>query len=243
MEAGQLAIAMSKIIDNAISKTCLKIRNRGTSVPVIASWCGLLPVAGEEREALDTSNEVRCLEVAEQAKLLFTGLVSGVVLVFPLNSRQDVMCIPPLEAGKAINYMALSKDEERLAVAYDSLVLVLDISPGDPCPVIGGPTYTCYTQLPETIASVAVLADYRVLYVMTNGGLFLYECVASKVFPLEGHGSRVACVEVSHKGQLAVSGCEEALLCLWDLQACKGKFEMSYTVRGRPHHARARSQH
>uniref|UniRef100_F6TW45 NACHT and WD repeat domain containing 1 n=1 Tax=Equus caballus TaxID=9796 RepID=F6TW45_HORSE len=184
---------------------------------------------GEEREALDTSNEVRCLEVAEQAKLLFTGLVSGVVLVFPLNSRQDVMCIPPPEAGKAINYMALSKDEERLAVAYDSLVLVLDISPGDPCPVIGGPTYTFYTQLPETIASVAVLADYRVLYGMTNGGLFLYECATSKVFPLEAHGSRVACVEVSHKGQLAVSGCEEALLCLWDLQACKGKFEMSYT--------------
>ncbi|KAF4014393.1 hypothetical protein G4228_006313 [Cervus hanglu yarkandensis] len=185
---------------------------------------------GEEQDALDTSNEVRCLEVAEQANLLFTGLVSGVVLVFPLNSRQDVMCIPPPEARKAVNCMALSKDEGHLAIAYDSTVLVLDISPGDPCPVIDGPVYTFYTQLPATIASVAVLADYRVIYGMINGDLFLYECVSSKVFPLEAHGSRVTCVGVSHKEQLAVSGSEEALLCLWDLQVCKWKFQMSYTV-------------
>ncbi|XP_019497559.1 PREDICTED: NACHT domain- and WD repeat-containing protein 1 isoform X1 [Hipposideros armiger] len=183
---------------------------------------------GEEQDVLDTSNEVRCLEVAEQAKLLFSGLVSGIVLVFPLNSRQDVLCIPPPEARKAINCMALSKGEEHLAIAYDSIVLVLDISPGDPCPVIDGPTYTFYTQLPETISSVAILANYRVIYGMTNGDLFLYECANSKVFPLEAHGSRVTCVEVSHKEQLAVSGSEEALLCLWDLQACKWKFEMNY---------------
>ncbi|CAK7293995.1 NACHT domain- and WD repeat-containing protein 1 [Vulpes lagopus] len=184
---------------------------------------------GEEQDALDTSNEVRCLEVAQQANLLFTGLVSGVVLVFPLNSRQDVMCIPPPEARKAINCMALSKGEERLAIAYDSIVLVLDISPGDPCPVIDGPTYTFYTQLPEAISSVAVLADYRVIYGMTNSDLFLYECANSKVFHLEAHGSQVTCMQVSHKEQLAVSGSEEALLCLWDLQACKWRFQMSYT--------------
>ncbi|KAF5913734.1 hypothetical protein HPG69_017510 [Diceros bicornis minor] len=184
---------------------------------------------GEEQDALDTSSEVRCLEVAEQAKLLFTGLSSGTVLVFPLDSRRDVMCIPPPEARRAVNCMALSKGEERLAIAYDSIVLVLDLSPGDPCPVIDGPTYTFHAQLPETISSVAVLADSRVIYGTTNGGLFLYECANSQVFPLEAHGSQVTCVEVSHHGQLAVSGSEEALLCLWDLQACKWKFELSDT--------------
>ncbi|XP_012519702.1 PREDICTED: NACHT domain- and WD repeat-containing protein 1 [Propithecus coquereli] len=184
---------------------------------------------GEEQDVLDTSNEIRCLEVAEQSKLLFTGLVSGTVLVFPLNSRQDVMCIPPPEAQKAINCMSLSKAEDHLAIAYDNIVLVLDISPGDPCPVIDGPTYTFYTQLPETISSVAVLRDYRVVYGMMNGDLFLYECANSKVFPLEAHRSRVSCVEVSHEERLAVSGSEEDLLCLWDLQGCKWKFEMSYT--------------
>nr|XP_020042150.1 NACHT domain- and WD repeat-containing protein 1 [Castor canadensis] len=184
---------------------------------------------GEEQDCLDTSNEVRCLEVAEQTKLLFAGLVSGTVLVFPLESRQDVICIPPPEARKAINCMSLSKSEDHLAIAYDNIVLVLDVSPGDPCPVIDGPIYTFYTQLPETIASVAVLADYRVVYGMTNGDLFLYECVNSKVFPLEAHRSKVTCVEVSHKEQLAVSGSEDALLCLWDLQVCKWKFQMTYT--------------
>ncbi|XP_052018597.1 NACHT domain- and WD repeat-containing protein 1 isoform X2 [Apodemus sylvaticus] len=183
---------------------------------------------GEEHDSLDTSNEVCCLEVAEQAKLLFTGLISGIVLVFPLNSRQDVLCIPPPEARKAVNCMSLSKSEDRLAIAYDNIVLVLDISPGDPCPAIEGPTYTFYTQLPETIVSVAVLADYRVVYGMSDGSLFLYDCAWSKVFPLEAHGSRVSCVEVSHGEQLAVSGAEDPLLCLWDLQACRGVFEMSY---------------
>uniref|UniRef100_H2NXZ0 NACHT domain- and WD repeat-containing protein 1 n=1 Tax=Pongo abelii TaxID=9601 RepID=H2NXZ0_PONAB len=184
---------------------------------------------GEEQDSLDTSSEVRCLEVAEQHKLLFTGLVSGVVLVFPLNSRQDVICIPPPEARKAINCMSLSKCEDRLAIAYDNIVLVLDITPGDPCPVIDGPRYTFYTQLPETLSSVAILTDYRMVYSVTNGDLFLYECANSKAFPLEAHRSRVACVEVSHKEQLVVSGSEDALLCLWDLQTRKWKFEMSYT--------------
>ncbi|XP_037674481.1 NACHT domain- and WD repeat-containing protein 1 isoform X2 [Choloepus didactylus] len=184
---------------------------------------------GQEQDTLDACSEVRCLEVAEQAKLLFTGLASGIVLVFPLNSRQDVLCIPPPEARRAVNCMSLSKDEGRLAVAYDNAILVLDVGPGDSGPTIDGPTYTFYTQLPETVCSVAVLADYRVVYGMTNGDLFLYECAKSKVFPLEAHGSRVTCVEVSHQEQLAVSVSEEALVCLWDLQVCKWKFELSYT--------------
>ncbi|XP_048198662.1 NACHT domain- and WD repeat-containing protein 1 [Perognathus longimembris pacificus] len=184
---------------------------------------------GEQRGALDASSEVRCLEVAEQSKLLFTGLASGTVLVFPLNSTQDVLCIPPPEARKAVHCMALSKKEDRLAVAYDHIILVLNVGPGDPCPVVDGPTFTFYTQLPETITAVAILGDSRVAYGMTNGDLFLYECATSKVFPLEAHRSRVSSVEVSHREQLAVSSSEDGLLCLWDLRTCQWKLEMSYT--------------
>lgn len=54
------------------------------------------------------------------------------------------MCIFFSEVGKVINYMVLSKDEERLVVVYDSLVLVLDISFGDFCSVIGGLIYIFY---------------------------------------------------------------------------------------------------
>uniref|UniRef100_A0A8C2V7E1 NACHT and WD repeat domain containing 1 n=1 Tax=Chinchilla lanigera TaxID=34839 RepID=A0A8C2V7E1_CHILA len=183
---------------------------------------------GEAQDALDTSSEVRRLEVAEGPKLLFAGLASGAVLVFPLDSRQDVLCVPPPEARKPVVDMALSKREDRLAVAYDNIVLVLDVAPGDPCPAVEGPVYTFYTQLPETVASVAVLGDRRVLYGMTSGDLFLYACADSQVFPLEAHGSRVTCVDVSHGEQLAVSGSQEGQLCLWDLGTCACRLELGY---------------
>ncbi|XP_004873323.2 NACHT domain- and WD repeat-containing protein 1 [Heterocephalus glaber] len=184
---------------------------------------------GEVQDTLDASSEVRCLEVAEGPKLLFAGLSSGAVLVFPLDSRQDVLCVPPPEARKPVVCMALSKLEDRLAIAYDNTVLVLDVEPGDPCPAIEGPAYTFYTQLPETIASVAVLGDHRVLYGMTSGDLFLYACSDSQVFPLEAHSSRVTCVDVSHSEQLAVSGSQEGRLCLWDVGTCACRLELGYT--------------
>uniref|UniRef100_A0A8C3XMF2 NACHT and WD repeat domain containing 1 n=1 Tax=Chelydra serpentina TaxID=8475 RepID=A0A8C3XMF2_CHESE len=184
---------------------------------------------GAECDRLDTSAQVRCLEVAEQRKLLFTGLVSGTVLVFPLNSTQDVVCIPPPESQKPINHMALNRQEEQLAIAYDDVVLVLDISPGKPCPVIDKPMYTFYTQIPAAvISSVAVLANYRVLYGMSSGDLFLYDCPHSKVFPLEMHRCKVTCLETSHGEKWALSGSEDSLQRLWDLELCQWEHEMCY---------------
>ncbi|XP_009893499.1 PREDICTED: NACHT and WD repeat domain-containing protein 1 [Charadrius vociferus] len=179
---------------------------------------------GEVRDTLDTSARVRCLEIAERNQLLFTGLISGTVLVFPLNSTQDVACIPPPESQKPVNDIAVNKQEKQLAIAYDDLVLVLDIIPADPCPVIDRPTYTFKTQIPGSLISrVAVLADYRVLYGMTSGDLFLYDCPRAQVFPLEGHGSQISCLESSHGEQRALSGSEDSLQCLWDLEFCQYK--------------------
>ncbi|XP_075759495.1 NACHT domain- and WD repeat-containing protein 1 [Pelodiscus sinensis] len=184
---------------------------------------------GAECDTLDTSSQVSCLEVAEQKELLFTGLVSGTVLVFPLNSRQDVVCIPPPESQKQVNHMALNRQEEQLAIAYDDLVLVLDVSPGKPCPVIDKPIYTFYTQMPAAvISSVAVLANYRVLYGMSSGDLFLYDCLHSKIFPLEVHRCKVTCLETSYGEQWALSGSEDSLQCLWDLALCQWQHEMCY---------------
>ncbi|XP_025066071.1 NACHT domain- and WD repeat-containing protein 1 [Alligator sinensis] len=183
---------------------------------------------GAECDTLDTSAQVRSLEVAEQKKLLFTGLVSGTVLVFPLNSRKDVVCIPPPESQKPVNHIALNRQETQLVVAYDNLVLVLDVNPGEPCPVIDKPTYTFYTQLPAVISSVAVLTGCRVLYGMSSGDLFLYDCPCSQVFPLEAHRSKITCLENSHGEQWALSGSEVSLLCLWDLELCQWKHEICY---------------
>ncbi|KAM6040322.1 NACHT domain- and WD repeat-containing protein 1 [Theristicus caerulescens] len=184
---------------------------------------------GEVCDTVDTSARVRCLEIAEQNQLLFTGLISGTVLVFPLNSKQDVACIPPPESQKSVNDMAINKQEKQLAIAYDDLVLVLDIIPADPCPVIDRPAYTFKTQIPGSLISrAAVLADYRVLYGMTSGDLFLYDCPQAQVFPLEGHRSQISCLESSHGEQWALSGSEDSLQRLWDLESCQQEHEMCY---------------
>ncbi|NXL09736.1 NWD1 protein, partial [Mesembrinibis cayennensis] len=184
---------------------------------------------GEVCDTLDTSARVRCLEIAEQNQLLFTGLISGTVLIFPLNSKQDVACIPPPESQKSVNDMAINKQEKQLAIAYDDLVLVLDIIPADPCPVIDRPAYTFKTQIPGALISrAAVLADYRVLYSMTSGDLFLYDCPRAQVFPLEGHRSQISCLESSHREQWALSGSEDSLQRLWDLESCQQEHEMCY---------------
>ncbi|KAM7081589.1 LOW QUALITY PROTEIN: NACHT domain- and WD repeat-containing protein 1 [Ciconia maguari] len=180
----------------------------------------------EACDTLDTS-AVRCLKIAEQNQLLFTGLISGTVLVFPLNSRQDVACMPPPESRKPVSNMA-NKQEKQLAVAYNDLVLMLDII-RDSWPVINRPAYTFKTQIPGSLISrVAVLADYRVLYGMTSGDLFLYDCPQAQVFPLEGYRSQISCLESSHEEQWALSGFEDSLQCLWDLEFCQQEHETCY---------------
>ncbi|NXF08155.1 NWD1 protein, partial [Smithornis capensis] len=185
---------------------------------------------GEVCDTLDTSAPVRCLEIAEQNQLLFTGLISGTVLVFPLKSRQDVTCIPPPESRRPVNHIAINKQEKQLAIAYDDVVLVLDIIPADPCPVIHRPTHSIQTQLPGSLISqVALLGDYRVLCGLSSGHLFLYDCPRAQEFPLEGHRSQISCLESSHGEQQAVSGSDDSLQCLWDLELCQQEHEMSYS--------------
>ncbi|XP_029470055.1 NACHT domain- and WD repeat-containing protein 1 [Rhinatrema bivittatum] len=183
---------------------------------------------GKSVDVLDTSAEVCCLEVAEQKQLLFSGLASGTVLVFPLESRQDVMCIPPPEARKAIHCIAVSKREERLAVAYDNVVLVYDITSEGSSSGIEGPFHTFRPGGPASISSLMVLNDSRVMYGMENGDLFLYECHTAKVVPLEAHGSKVTCLEASNRELCALSGCGDSIQRLWNLELCQWEHEMCY---------------
>uniref|UniRef100_A0A670XS93 NACHT and WD repeat domain containing 1 n=1 Tax=Pseudonaja textilis TaxID=8673 RepID=A0A670XS93_PSETE len=185
--------------------------------------------AGKEHDKLDASAPVQCLEVAEQKNLLFVGLVSGTVLVFPLDSRQDVGCIPPSENPKPICNLALTQKEDQLAVACDDLVQVLDLHQEEMGLLIDRPAYTFYTQIPgATISNVALLSGYRVLYGMTNGELFMYYCLEAHVFPLEAHGNCITCLMTSHGEKWLLSGSEDSLLCLWDVQLCSWEHQMFF---------------
>uniref|UniRef100_A0A8C6X5H2 NACHT and WD repeat domain containing 1 n=1 Tax=Naja naja TaxID=35670 RepID=A0A8C6X5H2_NAJNA len=184
---------------------------------------------GKEHDKLDASAPVQCLEVAEQKNLLFVGLVSGTVLVFPLDSRQDVGCIPPAENQKPICNLALTQNEDQLAVACDDLVQVLDLHQEEMGLLIDRPAYTFYTQIPgATISNVALLSGYRVLYGMTNGELFMYYCLEAHAFPLEAHGNCITCLTTSHGEKWLLSGSEDSLLCLWDVQLCSWEHQMFF---------------
>uniref|UniRef100_A0A8C5RM93 NACHT and WD repeat domain containing 1 n=1 Tax=Laticauda laticaudata TaxID=8630 RepID=A0A8C5RM93_LATLA len=185
--------------------------------------------AGKEHDKLDASAPVQCLEVAEQKNLLFVGLVSGTVLVFPLDSRQDVGCIPPSENQKPICNLALTQNEDQLAVACDDLVQVLDLHQEEMGLLIDRPAYIFYTQIPgATISNVALLSGYRVLYGMSNGELFMYYCLEAHVFPLEAHGNCITCLMTSHGEKWLLSGSEDSLLCLWDVQLCSWEHQIFF---------------
>ncbi|XP_043946656.1 NACHT domain- and WD repeat-containing protein 1 [Protopterus annectens] len=183
---------------------------------------------GKMMDTLDVSSPVSCLEVANNKRLLFCGLVSGTVLAFPLDARQDTLCIPPPEMLHPVSAIGISKQDERLAVAYENCIFVFNISPGEPYPVIDGPAYQYSTAGPSVISSIAVLTDYRVLYGLTNGELCLYHCMDSKNIPLQAHGSKVTCLETSNSERHALSGCEDATQRLWNLHLCQWDHEMQY---------------
>nr|XP_014340454.1 PREDICTED: NACHT domain- and WD repeat-containing protein 1 isoform X3 [Latimeria chalumnae] len=183
---------------------------------------------GKTVDTLDASREVTCLEVAEMKKLLFCGLLSGTVLVFPVNFRQDTMCIPPRKSLGPTCCIGISKQEEKLAVAYENSICVFDINPGRHYSVIDGPIYEFSTWGPSAISSVAVLASYRVLYGMENGELCSHECKTSKVVSLDAHDSKVTCIAISNSERYALSGSQDTIQRLWNLDLSQWDHEMDY---------------
>ncbi|XP_034293392.1 NACHT domain- and WD repeat-containing protein 1 [Pantherophis guttatus] len=216
------------------SKSCIRLSHNAKYIYFPQAYYSSSVViwdteAGKEQDKLDASAPVQCLEVAEQKNLLFVGLVSGTVLVIPLDSRQDVGCIPPAENQKPICNLALTQNEDQLAVASDDLVQVLDLHQEETGLLIDRPAYTFYTQIPgATISNVALLSGYRVLYGMTNGELFMYYCLEAHVFPLEAHGNCITCLTTSHGEKWLLSGSEDSLLCLWDVQLCSWEHQMFF---------------
>ncbi|XP_069505306.1 NACHT domain- and WD repeat-containing protein 1 [Ambystoma mexicanum] len=183
---------------------------------------------GKTVDTLDASAEVCCLEVAPKKKLLFSGLVSGTVLIFPLPSRQDVTCLPPPECQQPISSIAVSKQEERLALAYQDFILVFTIGTETPCPAMEGPVYTIHPKIPAALTRVAILAGCQVIYGSAQGDLAVFECETATTVPLEGHGSKVTCLETSHGEHLALSGSEDSIQRLWNLELKEWEHEMCY---------------
>lgn len=94
---------------------------------------------GSLTDIMATSAEVCCLELAQDKRLLFCGLNTGTILIYPLAFPHETLCIPPLETVPRVCCLAVSSQEEHLAVAYDDSVCLFEITDRDSFPSVEGP--------------------------------------------------------------------------------------------------------
>ncbi|XP_063770572.1 NACHT domain- and WD repeat-containing protein 1 [Pseudophryne corroboree] len=185
-------------------------------------------VNGRMADILEASSEVNCLEIANCKRILFCGLISGTVLAFPLDQRQDVACIPPHDHGSAVICLSLSKQESYLAVAYSDIILLFEITKGDPLPMLDGPMFSIRPEVPSPVTRVAIFEDQRVIYGMSGGELWLFSPETIENHQLESHESKVTCLEISTKETYVLSGSEDSVQRLWNMETGHWEHEMYY---------------
>ncbi|KAG2463912.1 NWD1 protein, partial [Polypterus senegalus] len=183
---------------------------------------------GVTKDTIDTSAEVCCLEIAQAKRLLFCGLVSGTVLVFPLDSPSDTMCLPPPASRQKVCCFGVSPKEEWLAVAYEDTILLYDIYPGMEHCMVEGPDHTFVLPQKEIITSIAVLSNYRIVYGTEAGEVTLHLLKESTSVPLKSHGSNITCIAVSHAETHALIGSQDSVQRLWDLNLSLLDHEIDY---------------
>ncbi|XP_018423713.1 PREDICTED: NACHT domain- and WD repeat-containing protein 1 [Nanorana parkeri] len=184
-------------------------------------------VQGLMTDILEASSEVTCLEVAKTKKILFCGLNSGTVLAFPLDQRQNVACIPPPEHNVAVICLSISKQESFLAVAHHDMILLYEVTKGDPIPMLDGPVHSINLQIPSAVSKVAIFEDQRVIYGTEKGDMCLFNPKKEEQC-LDSHASRVTCLETSTKEIYALSGCEDSVERLWNMETGCWEHEMCY---------------
>ncbi|XP_042564938.1 NACHT domain- and WD repeat-containing protein 1 [Clupea harengus] len=169
-------------------------------------------------DAMDASAEVCCLELAQQKQLLFCGLRTGTVMIYPLDFPQETLCIPPLKDVPQVQFLTISPREERMAVAYDDAVCLFEITARDSFPCVEGPFERFpLTLLQSPLSCMALLPDCRLLCGGDGGEVTLYDFKSASATPLEPHGARVTCVALSHWSGQALVGSQDCVQRLWSL--------------------------
>nr|DBA28324.1 TPA: hypothetical protein GDO54_008709 [Pyxicephalus adspersus] len=184
-------------------------------------------VQGLMTDILEASSEVTCLEVANAKKILFCGLISGTVLAFPLDQRQNVACIPPPDHNLAVICLSISKQENCLAVAHHNMILLYEVTKGDPLPMLDGPVHSIHPQVPSAVSNVAIFEDLRVIYGTERGDICLFSPEKEEQC-LDSHANKVTCLETSSKEIYALSGCEDSIQRLWNMETGCWEHEMCY---------------
>uniref|UniRef100_A0A8C8GKV8 AAA+ ATPase domain-containing protein n=1 Tax=Oncorhynchus tshawytscha TaxID=74940 RepID=A0A8C8GKV8_ONCTS len=173
---------------------------------------------GSSTDTMAVSAEVCCLELAQNKKLLFCGLTTGTVLIYPLAFPKETLCIPPPETLPTVRCMAIGGQEKHMAVAYEDSVCLFEITARDSFPSVDGPSARfALSLLHSPVSSMALLPDCRLLYGTACGEVTMYDFKSASTATLDGHRSRVNCVTTSNWGTHALVGSEDAVQRLWGL--------------------------
>ncbi|XP_031642138.1 NACHT domain- and WD repeat-containing protein 1 [Oncorhynchus kisutch] len=173
---------------------------------------------GSSADTMAVSAEVCCLELAQNKKLLFCGLTTGTVLIYPLAFPKETLCIPPPETLPTVRCMAIGGQEKHMAVAYEDSVCLFEITARDSFPSVEGPSARfSLSLLHSPVSSMALLPDCRLLYGTACGEVTMYDFKSASTATLDGHRSRVNCVTTSNWGTHALVGSEDAVQRLWGL--------------------------
>ncbi|KAM9479394.1 NACHT domain- and WD repeat-containing protein 1 [Salvelinus alpinus] len=173
---------------------------------------------GSSTDTMAVSAEVCCLELAQHKKLLFCGLTTGTVLIYPLAFPKETLCIPPPETLPTVRCMAIGGQEKHMAVAYEDSVCLFEITARDSFPSVEGPAARfALSLLHSPVSSMALLPDCRLLYGTACGEVTMYDFKSTSTATLDGHRSRVNCVTTSNWGTHALVGSEDAVQRLWGL--------------------------
>ncbi|XP_028442434.1 NACHT domain- and WD repeat-containing protein 1 [Perca flavescens] len=180
-------------------------------------------------ERLPVSAEVSCLALAQDKRLLFCGLASGTVLIYPLALPLETLCIPPPESLSGVLCVAVSGREKHAAVAYEDSVSLFRITSREGFPSVDGPLDSfSLSLLHAPPAAMALLSDRRLLYGTRCGEVKMYDFVGGSSTGLEPHGSTVTCVAVGNHGNHALVGSEDATQRLWALNPLVLEHTMEY---------------
>uniref|UniRef100_A0A3B1K070 NACHT and WD repeat domain containing 1 n=1 Tax=Astyanax mexicanus TaxID=7994 RepID=A0A3B1K070_ASTMX len=156
------------------------------------------------------SSNVCCMELAQQKRLLFCGLRTGTIFIYPLAFAQETLCIPPPESMPEVRSMAISPREDRMAVAYEDAVCLFEITARDSFPCVEGPLQ-CYslTLLHSPVSAMALLPDCRLLYGTLGGEVAVYDFKSATAAELDHHGAAITCVALSNWDTHALIGSED----------------------------------
>ncbi|XP_076880885.1 NACHT domain- and WD repeat-containing protein 1 [Brachyhypopomus gauderio] len=184
---------------------------------------------GLSRESMAVSSEVCCLELAQQKQLLFCGLRTGTVLIYPLAFPEETLCLPPPESLPAVRSMAISPREDRVAVAHEDVVHLFEVTARDSFPCVEGPFHSySLTLLHSPVSAMALLHDCRLLYGTLGGEVAVYDFKSAKAAEVDRHGDAITCVALSNWDTHALIGSQDCVQKLWSLNPLLLDHTMEY---------------